>query len=220
MMWEAQRSEVVETARRIHHAGFVAGTAGNVSQRFREPGGRELMAITPSGRCYDTMTADDIVVLDMQGQRFAGDLAPSIEAMMHLAIYRARRNVRAVVHTHSVHASVVAITAREIPPLLDDQVAFLGGEIVVADYALPGSPDLARNAVDALGPRNAALLACHGAVAVGRDLREAFDGCELLEKTAKVYSLARMVGDLRALPRHAVESGKAAFAARFGDAAF
>ena len=219
MMWETQRSEVVETARRIHHAGFVAGTAGNVSQRFREPVGRELVAITPSGRCYDTMTANDIVVLDMQGQRIAGELAPSIETMMHLAIYHARRNVCAVVHTHAVHACLVAVTAREIPPLLDDQVTFLGGEIVVADYALPGSPELARNAVAALGPRNAALLASHGAVAAGRDLREAFDNCAILERTAQVYALARILGDVRALPPYAVEAGKAAFAARSGDAA-
>lgn len=217
-MWEAQRTEVAETARHIHRAGFVAGTAGNVSQRIREPGGRELLIITPSGRHYDTMAADDIVVLDMQGRPVSGDLAPSIETMMHLAIYHARRSICAVIHTHAVHASIVAVTAREIPPLLDDQVTFLGGEIVVAEYALPGSPELAANAVAALGPRNAAILASHGAVALGRDLREAFDNCELLEKTARVYALARVMGDVRALPPHAVEAGKAAFTARFGDA--
>jgi L-fuculose-phosphate aldolase len=217
-MWEAQRTQVLQTARRMRETGFVVGTAGNVSQRFREPGGRELVAITPSGRHYDTMTSEDIVVLDMQGQRAAGELAPSIEAMMHLAIYRARRNICAVVHTHAVHASIVAVTGGEIPPLLDDQVTFLGGEIKVADYALPGSPELAGNAVAALGPRNAALLANHGALAVGRDLSEAFDNCELLEKTARIYALARMMGDVRALPPHAIEAGKAAYAARFGDA--
>lgn len=217
-MWEAQRIQVLETARLMRRAGLVVGEAGNVSQCFREPGGRALMAITPSGRCYDTMTAGDIVVLDLGGRCAAGDLAPSIESAMHLAIYGARTNVGAVVHTHSVHASIMAVTGREIPALLDDQVTFLGGEIKVADYALPGSPELARNAVAALGQRNAVLLANHGALAVGRDLAEAFDHCQLLEKTAKIYALARLVGEVRALSPRALEAGRTAFAARFGDA--
>lgn len=217
-MWESRRQELLQTARRMHRAGLVVATTGNASQRFTEPAGRELVAITPSGLPYDTMAAEDIVVLDMEGRRVAGELAPSIETAMHLAIYRARKGIRAVVHTHTVHASVVAVTSREIPPLLDDQVTFLGGEIRVADYAPPGSPQLAGNAVAALGPRNAALLAGHGAIALGRDLREAFDNCEILEKTARVYALARMVGNIRALPPHGVEAGKAAFAARSGEA--
>ncbi len=217
-MWEERRTQVLETARRLCRDGFVLGTTGNVSQRFRGPEGGELVAITPSGRPYDTMTADDIVVLDAQGRPVAGDLPPSIETVMHLAIYRARSNAGAVVHTHSVYASIVAVTCREIPALLDDQVAFLGGEIKVAEYALPGSPQLAGNAVAALGPRNAVLLANHGAVALGRDLREAFDHCALLEKTAQVCALARMVGEARELPRGALEAGRAAFGARFGDA--
>ncbi len=217
-MWEAERAQVVDTARRVYGAGFVAGTAGNVSQRFRDPGGREMVAITPSGRHYDTMVAGDIVVLDIEGRRVAGELAPSIETGMHLAIYRARRNVDAVVHTHSVYASVLAVTGLEmIPALLDDQVTFLGGEIRVAEYGLPGSPELARNATAALGQRDAALLAHHGALAVGRDLREAFDHCQLLEKTAKIYALARMMGDVRALPPHALEAGRSAFSARSDD---
>ncbi len=216
-MWEEQRIQVLDTARRMSRTGLVAGTAGNVSQRFHEPGGRDLVAITPSGRRYDSMTAGDIVVLDLDGRCAAGDLAPSIEAPMHLASYRARKNAGAVVHTHSVHASIVAVTCQEIPALLDDQAAFLGGEIKVAEYAIPGSQQLAQNAVAGLGPRNAVLLANHGALAVGRDLEEAFDHCQLLEKTAKVYALARMLGDVRALSPRALEAGRSAFAARFGD---
>jgi L-fuculose-phosphate aldolase len=215
-MWEVQKMEVLETARRIDQRGLVVGTSGNVSQRFREPDGRELVAITPSGRHYDTMRVEDIVLVDMDGQRVEGELAPSIETMLHVGIYKARKTICAVVHTHAVFGGVIAVTGSEIPPLLDDQVAFLGGEIKVAGYALPGSLELARNAVAALGSRNAVVLANHGTVTVGRNLREAFNNCELLEKTARVYVLARTLGSMTQLPADAAEVEKALFATAFG----
>ncbi|MBN2098633.1 MAG: class II aldolase/adducin family protein [Dehalococcoidia bacterium] len=216
-MWEVQKMEVLEVARWMDEKGLVVGTSGNVSQRFREPDGRELVAITPSGRQYDTMEAEDIVLVDMEGQRVEGELAPSIETMLHLGIYRARKKVRAVVHAHAVFGSAIAVTGKEIPCLLDDQVTFLGGEIKVAAYALPGSPELAKNVVAALGPRNAVVLANHGTISVGRNLREAFNNCELLEKTARVYVLAMGLGTLTPVPADMAEAERAFFAAMFGE---
>jgi L-fuculose-phosphate aldolase len=163
------------------------------------------------------MKVEDIVLVDMEGQRVEGELVPSIETMLHVGIYKARNRVCAVVHTHAVYGSVIAVTGSEIPPLLDDQVTFLGGEIKVASYALPGSQELARNAVAALGHRNAVVLANHGTVTVGRNLREAFNNCELLEKTARVYLLARTLGEMTPLPADAAEVEKALFATAFGE---
>ena len=216
-MREVQKMEVLEIARRMDGKGLVVGTSGNVSQRFREPDGRELVAITPSGRPYDTMKAEDIVIVDMEGQRVEGELAPSMETMMHLGIYKARKKVCAVVHTHAVFGSAIAVTGKEIPSLLDDQVTFLGGEIKVAAYALPGSPELAKNAVAALGSRNAVVLANHGTLTVGRNLREAFNNCELLEKTARIYVLAMGLGALTSIPADMAEVEKAFFAGMFGE---
>lgn len=216
-MWEVQKMEVLEVARRMDQKGLVVGTSGNVSQRFREPSGRELVAITPSGRHYDTMKAEDIVLVDLEGQRVEGELAPSIETILHVGIYKARKKTCAVVHAHAVFGSTIAVTGREIPSLLDDQVTFLGGEIKVAAYALPGSPELARNAVAALGPRNAVVLANHGTLAVGRNLREAFNNCELLEKAARVYVLAMGLGALTPVPADMAEVEKAFFAGMFGE---
>lgn len=216
-MWEAQKMEVLEVAKWMDQKGLVVGTSGNVSQRLREPDGRELVAITPSGRQYDSMKAEDIVLVDMEGKRVEGELAPSIETMLHLGIYKARKKVCAIVHTHAVFGSVIAVTGKEVPCLLDDQVTFLGGEIKVADYALPGSPELANNAVAALGPRNAVVLANHGTITVARNLREAFNNCELLEKTARVYVLAMCLGALAPVPADMAEVEKAFFAAVFGE---
>ena len=208
------RQKIVEAGKRLHARFFVASNDGNISARLSE----DRFLITPTSVNKGDLAPADLLLVDAQGAVLSGTRKPTSEMKMHLAIYRARQNICAVVHTHAVHASIVAVTGGEIPPLLDDQVAFLGGEIKVADYALPGSPELAANAVAALGPRNAALLANHGALAVGRDLSEAFDNCELLEKTARIYALARMIGDVRPLPPHAIEAGKAAYAAKFGDA--
>jgi L-fuculose-phosphate aldolase len=216
-MWEVQKAEVLETARQMGQKGLVVGTSGNVSQRFREPAGRELVAITPSGRHYDTMRVEDIVLVDLEGQRVEGELAPSIETMLHMGIYKARKKICAVVHTHAVFGSIIAVTGKEIPSILDDQVTYLGGDIKVARYALPGSPDLVKNAVAFLGPRNAVVLANHGTLTVGRNLREAFNNCELLEKTARVYVLARILGALTELPADMAEVEKAFFTAMFGE---
>jgi L-fuculose-phosphate aldolase len=216
-MWEVQKIEVLEIARQMNEKGLVVGTSGNVSQRFREPDGRELVAITPSGRHYDTMKAEDIVLVDMEGQRVEGELTPSIETIMHVGIYKARKKVCAIVHTHAVFGSTIAVTGREIPSLLDDQVTFLGGEIKVAAYALPGSPELAKNAVAALGSRNAVVLANHGTLTVGRNLREALNNCELLEKTARVYVLAMGLGALTLMPADMAEVEKAFFTGMFGE---
>ena len=216
-MWESERKEVLEAAQRMAEKGLTVGSSGNVSLRIKESGGRELVAITPSGRYYDSMKADDIVIVDFEGQRVEGELAPSIETMLHIGIYKARKKVNAVIHTHPVFGSVIAVTGMEIPPILDDQVTQIGGEIKVAQYALSGSPEMVKNVIAALGPRNAVLMANHGALGVGRNMQEAFTICELLEKTAGIYISALGLGKVNLLPADMAEVGKAFFTATYGE---
>jgi len=202
---------VLEAARQMHREGLVVGTSGNVSLRLPPEGGRKLLAITPSSRYYDTMTADDIQVIDFDARPVAGDLPPSTETNLHIGVYRARADVNAVVHTHPVYASAISVTGRDIPPILEDQVVFLGGEIKLAAYALPGSDEMVVNVVDALGLKNAALLPNHGAVTVGRTLCDALTAASLLEKTARVYYLALLTGKVNPLPEEALRAGLAYF---------
>jgi L-ribulose-5-phosphate 4-epimerase len=216
-MWESEKKEVLQAAQRMAEKGFTVGSSGNVSLRIKESGGRELVAITPSGRYYDSMKADDIVIVDFEGQRVEGELAPSIETMLHIGIYKARKKVNAVIHTHPVFGSVIAVTGMDIPPILDDQVTQIGGEIKVAQYALSGSPEMVKNVIAALGPRNAVLMANHGALSVGRDMREASTICELLEKTARIYISALGLGKVNLLPADVAEVEKAFFTAVYGE---
>ena len=216
-MWESQQQEVLEAAQQMSQKGFVVGTSGNVSLRFKDSEGRDLVAITPSGRNYDTMKPNDIVMVDLEGQRVEGELTPSIETMLHTGIYKARKKVNAVIHTHPIYGSVMAVAGLEIPAILDDQITQIGGEIQVAQYALSGSPEMTGNVIAALGPRNAVLLANHGAISVGRNMREAFTMCELLEKTAKIYVFALGLGKVNPVPTDAAEVEKAYFKAIYGE---
>jgi L-ribulose-5-phosphate 4-epimerase len=211
MEWEKERALVLETSLKLVEKGLVAGKAGNVSQRLRRDSGPDLLAITPTSRYYDSLGVEDIPVIDFEGKVVEGKLPPSSESRLHIGIYKARMNVGAVIHTHSIHASAIAVIGGGIPPILEEEVALLGGEVLVAAFGASGSLQLARNVVEALGDRNAVLLANHGGVGVGRALREALDACELLEKSARVYLLALAAGKVKALSPEAAAGARTAF---------
>lgn len=210
-IWDSQKKTVLEAAQQMAQKGLVVGTSGNVSMRITEAGGRELIAITPNNRYYHSLGVDDIGIVDFEGECVEGELTTSIETMLHIGIYKARKKVNAVIHTHPVFGSILSVIGVDIPPILDDQVTYLGGEIKVAEYSLPGSQELVRNVVPALGPRNAVILANHGTLTVGRDMREAFTNCEMLEKTATIYIYALGAGKINPLPPDALEMEKAYF---------
>jgi len=209
--WQEAKRTVLEASQKLVEEGLVIGTSGNVSLRLPPEGGRELLAITPSSRYYDLLTVDDIQVIDFEAEPVEGELAPSVETMLHIGIYQARKDVKAVIHTHSVFASAMAVAGLNIPAILEDQVTFIGGEIKVAKYAPSGSQEMVDNVLSALEERNAVLLAGHGAVGVGRTMREAFTVCQLLEKTSQVYFLASALGKVNLLPAEVVEAKKALF---------
>jgi len=200
MGWHKEKEEVLAAARKMLALGLVTGMAGNVSRRLGPQGGRQLLAITPSSRDYLTLAPDDIQILDFKGQKVEGDLKPSVETPLHIGIYRARKDINAIIHTHSVFASAMAVAGISIPAIIDEQAAFLGGAIKLAKYAPSGSPGLVKNTVIALSDRYAVLLANHGAVGVGANLPAALHACDLLENTAMIYLLALSTGSVNELP--------------------
>ena len=200
-----ERQEVLDAVHRIVAAGLVAGASGNVSRRIATPDG-DLFAITASRVPYHRITLDDIVVVDADIEPVAGDAVPSSESLTHMAVYRARADVGAVVHTHSVYASAFAVAGQPIPPILDEQVVTLGGAVEVAEYGASASEDLARNAVTGLGHRAAVLLRHHGALGVGRDLDEATAVVELVERIAQVRAVSVALGDANELPLDVVRA--------------
>lgn len=206
--WQEEKKTVLEASRMMLDKGLVVGTAGNISVRLASGGGQQLLAITPSSRSYDSLKIDDIQILDFEARRVEGELTPSMETGLHIGIYLSRDDINAVIHTHSVFASAVSVTGMDIPPILDDQVAFLGGAIKLAGYARTGSSEQTANVLTALGDRNAVLLQNHGAVGTGISISNAFTACEIVEKTARIYLLALNTGKVNELSREAIEAAK------------
>jgi L-fuculose-phosphate aldolase len=208
--WHDQREAVLDAARKMFESGLVGGTAGNVSARC----GKDLLAITATGVPYDTMTLDHVIVVDHEGEPVVGDAPPSTEMLLHVAIYRARPDVGAVMHTHSLYASALAATGASVPPIIDEMVVYLGDSIQVSEYAFPSTEELGERVVDALGERNAALIRNHGLVAVGRTPVEALRSCQIAERIAHIYTLARSLGTPQPLPPEAIEAEMEVFRMR------
>ena len=213
-VWYSGRSSVADAARRMAELGLVTGTAGNVSCRLAPTDGRDLMAVTPSSVRYETMSADDIVVTDFEIEPVEGDRSPSSESLLHAGIYARRPDVCAVVHTHSVYSSVLAVSGIDLPPVIDEVILYVGGTVRVSEYGFPGTEELAENVCEALGGNKAAFIANHGAVAVGKSLSEALDTCLLMERAAKIFVLARMMGSVRPIPPEFVEAETALYRMR------
>ena len=211
MSWEEEKQEVLDACRRIVAAGLVAGSSGNVSRRVEGADGAPLVAITASRVPYDHLTPGDVLVIDFEGDPVEGEGVPSSETLAHLAAYKARDDVAAVIHTHSTYASALAVAGLEIPPLLDEQVVTLGGAVPVTEYGMAGSQELADKACAALGDGNAVLLRNHGVLGVGADLEEAAAVCELVERLARIYVLALGLGRATPLPEPVVEAEKKMF---------
>jgi L-fuculose-phosphate aldolase len=180
--WE----RVVETARRTVADGLVVGTSGNVSARVGD-----IVLVTPSGVPYDRLGPGDAVGVDLDGRQVIGELAPTSELPMHLAVYRTT-TAAAVVHTHAVHATAVSTLVPELP-LVHYMSAVLGGPVRVAPYALYGTDELARNMLEALEGRTGCLLQNHGTVTYGSTLDQAYDRTAQLEWMCHVWLTASAV---------------------------
>ncbi len=191
--------------------GLVVGTAGNVSVRLDSESGRDIMAVTPSGASYDGLTCDDVVVTDFEVEPLEGELPPSSESLLHVGIYQRRPDVHAVVHTHSIYSSVLAVSGIDLPPVIDEVVVYVGGAVKVSEYGFPGSPELANNVCDALAFKKAAFIANHGAVAVGKSLEEALSICLLVERACQIYIMARSLGQVTPIPNEFVEAETAIY---------
>jgi L-fuculose-phosphate aldolase len=180
---------IVNACKEMIGEELVKGTWGNVSIRETN-----RIFITPSGYSYEKMTENDISVIDFDGNVLEGDKTPSSEWRMHVAIYNARDDVEVILHTHPIYSSIASVTLKTVPSLIEDSAMICGPEIKVAEYADPGSWELANNAVRALGDNGAVILKNHGLVNVGKRFSEAFTGAKVTEKNVQVYIEALKIG--------------------------
>jgi L-fuculose-phosphate aldolase len=189
------RSVVCEAGKRLLRENLVSGTWGNLSLRLDA----EYMVITPSGKPYESLSPEDMVLVNYKTLIWNSENKPSSELKLHAAVYMERKDINAVIHTHQPSASTVAAARREVPPILDDMAQIIGPSVRVADYALPNTKKIVRKTLIALRGRNAALMANHGAVCIGRDIEEAFVVCQVLEKACRVFIEAEFLGGAKAI---------------------
>jgi L-fuculose-phosphate aldolase len=193
---EAKQS-IWEAGKRLLAEELVKGTWGNISLRVD----KETMVITPSGREYQDLKPDEMVEVNIETREFQGKIKPSNEFGMHAEIYRHRREIHAVIHTHPPSASTVAAARREVPPILDDMAQLVGPTVRVADYARSSTKKMEKVTLRALKGRMACLLANHGAVCIGRDLEEAFVVSQVLEKACRTFIEAEFLGGAKSIGR-------------------
>jgi L-ribulose-5-phosphate 4-epimerase len=174
--------------------GLVAWTAGNVSGRVP---GADLMVIKPSGVSYDELTADAMIVCDLDGRVVEGDLSPSSDTAAHAYVYRAMPDVGGVVHTHSPYACAWAARSEPIPCVLTAMADEFGGEIPVGPFALIGNDDIGKGIVKTLtGHRSSAvLMRNHGVFTIGPNPKAAVKAAVMCEDVARSVHLARQLGD-------------------------
>ncbi|MCW8208560.1 class II aldolase [Verminephrobacter aporrectodeae subsp. tuberculatae] len=188
----ALRQAIVQHCQRLASAGLTQGTSGNISARCAQ-GDEAGLLISPSGVDYDEMRPESLAWMRMDGE-WSGPLKPSSEWRFHRDIYACRPEAGAVVHAHPTHATALAVQ-REAIPAFHYMVAVAGGyDIRCAPYATYGTEELSRNALAALVDRRACLLANHGLIAIGADLRRAFALAVEVEALAHQYLLARATG--------------------------
>jgi L-ribulose-5-phosphate 4-epimerase len=204
--YDGIKREVLDSTRWLAEHGYLGGlsSGGNVSVRIP---GDPVLAITPSGRSYFSLDLKDICVIDFDRKPIEGGLPASIEAGMHIGVYRHRPDVHAVVHTHQPFASVLAIVNKPIPALFDEITVEIGHEVVIVPYAFSGSAELVANVTAALGNAcHCYLIQNHGALCLGADITRAMRNAELLENVAQIYQNALATGEvIQTLPPAAID---------------
>jgi L-ribulose-5-phosphate 4-epimerase len=197
------RELVVLFSRRLLAEHLVSYTAGNISTRIGgEPG---LVAVTPGSTAYDTLRADDIVIVDLDGTVVEGRLRPTAELPLHTLAYRDRPDVAGIVHTHSPAAMAMAAMGMDLPPILHGLVAACGGGIVTAPYARGATEEMATLTAEPLRHRSACLLRNHGVLAIGPTVEHAYNAACVVEGVADAYLRALPFGPVPEVPAADVE---------------
>ena len=181
MLHEKQRAEVAETALGLLTSGLIVNTSGNVSIRVGEH-----VVITPSGRDYKSLTPADIAVVNTKGEVVDGEMLPSSETPLHLAVYESNPDVAAIVHAHSVYATAISTILDQLPTI-HYQMTDLGGAVPVAPYRTFGTDELAAVTSQALQGRSAVIMKNHGSLTTAGTLDKALGRCVTLEWCSKVY---------------------------------
>lgn len=213
MMLEQFRKQIVEIGIQLKEYKLISLTGGNVSGRDEETG---LIAITPSGMEYEKLKPEDVAIVNIDGDIIEGNRKPSSDLITHLQIYKARKDINGIIHTHSTYASCFAVLNESIPVVSTTMANEVGGEVPVAKYAPVASEELGINIIGKIGDQKAVLLQNHGVFTFGKDPHHALVAAVMLEDASKVYYLAKAIGEPIRLPEEEIKRANDLFKNVYG----
>ena len=179
------KETVIRAGHELIAAGLIARTWGNISCRISDT----QFVITPSGRAYETLTPEEIVLVNIEDLEYDGEIKPSSEKGIHAACYKLRPEVNFVIHTHQVNASIVSALGMDINNVEGENAQVVGTNLPIASYGLPGTKKLRKGVIDAItrSDAKAAVMAHHGAVCMGVDYDDAFNVAQKVEDICEQY---------------------------------
>jgi len=195
------REDIVQVGRLVFQKGWVAANDGNITIRMDA----ERILATPTGVCKGMMHPDDLIIVDMKGDKISGRRERTSEILMHLKVYEMRPDIRAVVHAHPPVATGYATAGRSLSLALLPEVIIGLGCVPLAGYGLPGTPELTEPMLPLIPKYDALLMANHGAVCYGEDLYKAYFKMETMEHFARISLVAELLGGAKVLPREDVD---------------
>ena len=192
MNYEAERAAICQVGKLLYERGYVAANDGNISVKVAE----DRLLVTPSGVSKGRMCPEMLLLTDLDGHVLEGNRYPSSETKMHLAVYKNRLDVKAVVHAHPAISTAFAVCRQGLEtPYLAELVVGLGSVPCTQEFAMLSTDEVPQSVIPYLAEHQALLLANHGVLTWGEDLWQAFDRMETVEHTAKILLNARLLGN-------------------------
>ncbi len=213
MMLEALRREVCRGNKLLPQYGLVTWTSGNVSGRDPETG---LVVIKPSGKLFDELTPENMVIVDLDCRVVEGDLGASTDTASHVEVYRHRPDIMGMVHTHSNYATAFAAVGKPIPACLTAIADEFGMTIPCSAYAKIGGRAIGQEILRCTGGSNAILVRQHGVFTIGRTVEKAVKAAVMVEDAARTVWLAMQIGEVQELEPEEVLANYTRYQNRYG----
>jgi len=191
MILEELRTQILQTALLLRKYGLVWMAGGTVCARDPQTG---YVVVTPSGLDYERLSPEDMIVTDMEMKPVEGKFRPSVALNLWTGFMRARAELKAVVHTHSPHATAFSVVYQPIPVITETMADWFGQPVPVTRYLSVEDPEFSTLPVGVMGDGYAVLLGNHGPITVGRTLEHALERAVTLEEAARTYSIAKTLG--------------------------
>lgn len=189
------KEQMCDIGRRIWQKGFCAGNEGNHSYRM----GENRILCTPTGISKGNLKPDDLCIVDMEGKQVSGSRKRTSEILLHLSIYKARPDVKAVIHSHPPHATAFAVAGVDLPTCVHPEAEVFLGAVKTAKYVTPGDTRLGESILPYVKDSNTILLQSHGVVCFHPDLEQAYYQLEIVDAYARILVLAKQIGTIRPL---------------------